>query len=105
MNDEQAKNRTFEIVDSIYNELVQKEANQELLDVLLKAAKALDEGMPYQKVAAKLINSITMYVLTDKFYFGDNISKELAELKMIARSGGYKYFNAGVGDLRVNFFN
>lgn len=97
------QSETFEIIDVLYQELTDKHADQQLLNILLKAAKALNNGMAPQIVAARTYNGFTLWILSHKFYFGDQISDQLSQLTVIARSGVYKWTATGIGDLRVQF--
>lgn len=98
------ENRTFAIIDEIYQDLKDNNRDQELLDLALKAATALDKGVNAQIVATKMVNGFSLYILTHKREsFGPKIGQSLSELTKIARTGGYVWSSIGLGDLRVQF--
>lgn len=94
---------TFTIIDTIYNDLKQQQADPDILAILMKAAKSLNNNMPAQIVAAKTINTFTVTALTKKLSFDQLTNDELSKLKKIARAGGYRWSAAGLGDLRNQF--
>ncbi|AYE38304.1 bacteriocin immunity protein [Companilactobacillus zhachilii] len=101
---EDLEDETFQIIDSMYNCLYKDKKDQQLLNVLLKAAAALNKGVPPQIVATKTVNGFSLYVLTHvEESFGPEVNQGIKELTRIARLAGYKWNSMGLGDLRVQF--
>lgn len=106
MEDEISK-RVFEIVDELYHIFKSENNNPEVIEVLLKAGKALNNGMPAQIVAIKTVNGISITVLTNSYHVSEKNGKRVGELvsqlKDISRLKGYKWTATGLGDLRIQF--
>ncbi|WP_334329959.1 bacteriocin immunity protein [Companilactobacillus sp. HBUAS59699] len=101
---EDLETETFQIIDSMYNRLYKDKKDQRILNILLKAAAALNNGVPPQIVATKTVNGFSLYILTHiDENFGQEVSQDISELTRIARLAGYKWSSTGLGDLRIQF--
>lgn len=100
---EDLTNDTFEIIDRMYNHLRTQKYDSEILNILIKAAQALQKNIPPQIVAVKTVNGITLISLSKKLTFDTETNDDINKLRPIARSGGYKWSGAGSQDLRSQF--
>jgi len=94
---------TFTIIDEMYNHLKQQKTDPEVFEVLMKAGTALNKKVPFQIVAAKTVNGITLISLTKKLSFDEFISHDISCLRTICRAKGYQWSGAGISDLRIQF--
>ncbi|VDG18084.1 hypothetical protein [Lactiplantibacillus mudanjiangensis] len=94
----------FALVDAIYNDVYDQPIDDHIKKTLLTAAKYLDAGkMPAQVIAAKTMNGIFIWTMDGHNPLGSANGDRINRLMRLARSGGYKWTTAGVGDLRVQF--
>ena len=102
---ESVHDQVFALVDAIYNDASQrKDANPDIMKVLLTAGKYLNEGkVPAQIIAAKTVNGITLYSMRGKSNLGSENAERINKLIRLARSEGYKWTSSGVGTLGVQF--
>jgi Enterocin A Immunity. len=100
---EKLEDEVFSIVDEMYNDVKQNSNNQEILEVLMKAAKALNKGMSAKVAAVRTVNGITLVILTKRPNLGDEFNKNYNRLTAIATDKTFGSPTAGIGDLRVQF--
>lgn len=99
------KNEVFQLIDSMYNNIKTSSNDPDILGVLMKAALALNKGIAPQIVAAKTVNGINLFVLSNKkMNLNANFNADYTQLIKLSRSGSYKWLANGVGDLRIQFF-
>lgn len=99
------KDEVFWLIDSMYNNVKVGSNDPDILDVLMKAALALNKGMAPQIVAAKTVNGINLFVLSNKkMNLSAEFNADYTQLIKLSRAGSYKWIATGVGDLRIQFF-
>lgn len=99
------KDEVFRLIDSMYNNVKVGSNDPDILDVLMKAALALNKGMAPQIVAAKTVNGINLFVLSNKkMNLSAEFNADYTQLIKLSRAGSYKWIATGVGDLRIQFF-
>lgn len=99
------RDQVFNIVDAMYNDLLNEPVDEHILKVLYTAATHLKnkKNEPAQVIAAKTVNEITLWTISGKNHLGDENAERIRELMRLSRSGGYKWYSTGVGSLGVHF--
>lgn len=99
------RDQVFNIVDAMYNDLLNEPVDEHILKVLYTAATHLKnkKNEPAQVIAAKTVNEIAVWTINGKNHLGDENAERIRELMRLSRSGGYKWYSTGVGSLGVHF--
>ncbi|MCT3020868.1 hypothetical protein EFN43_07340 [Pediococcus pentosaceus] len=99
------RDQVFDIVDAMYNDLVDESIDEHILKVLYTAAVHLKnkKNETAQVIAAKTVNGITMWTMNGKNHLGDENAERIRVLMRLSRTGGYKWYSSGVGSLGIQF--